>query len=212
MSLLRTLVKTARPGLACVPVRTIRAKPEYYHPADPDPDEEQRFNEQFGLAEPIPDTWGISKNEPWCWMFDPIYKAKTRFWSLFGAPLYLRQSDQEKSDAAVLTDRLQEFYKSIPQSYPDRDWWHDCIDHYVRYNDFDGAVRMWHWLKEYELDVDQAVLDKFDRFFIENDPIGLMTKSIPAQLREEDEYMPKYPELINDNLMRIGEYGIEPEA
>ena len=71
---------------------------------------------------------------------------------------------------------------------------------------------MWHWLKEYELDVDQAVLDKFDRFFIENDPIGLMTKSIPAQLREEDEYMPKYPELINDNLMRIGEYGIEPEA
>ena len=78
MSLLRTLVKTARPGLACVPVRTIRAKPEYYHPADPDPDEEQRFNEQFGLAEPIPDTWGISKNEPWCWMFDPLYKAKTR--------------------------------------------------------------------------------------------------------------------------------------
>ena len=76
----------------------------------------------------------------------------------------------------------------------------------------DGAVRMWNWLREYELDIDQAVLDKFDRFFIENDPIGLMTKSIPAQLREEDEYIPQWPDTINDNLMRVGDHGIEPEA
>ena len=45
MSMLRTLVKVARPGLTCVQVRNIRAKPVYWHPADPDPDEEQRLAE-----------------------------------------------------------------------------------------------------------------------------------------------------------------------
>ncbi|KAL5266265.1 hypothetical protein ACHWQZ_G003628 [Mnemiopsis leidyi] len=212
MSMLRTLVKAARPGLTCVSVRNIRAKPVYWHPADPDPDEEQRFNEEFGLAEPVEDTSMRSKNEDWCWIFDPLYKAKARFYHLFGGQLYYRQSAEEKADAALLTDRLQEFYSTIPQRYPDSQWWNDVIDHYVRYNDYDGAVRIWNWLKEYELDVDQTVLDKFERFFVENDPIGLMTKSIPAQLREQDEYIPQYPDLINDNLLRIGDWGIEPEA
>jgi len=212
MSLLRSLVRTVRPGLVCVQSRNIRAKPVYWHPADADPEEEQKFNEEFGLAEPVEDTWGVSKNEGWCWVFDPVYKAKAMVNHFFGAQLYLKQSPEEKADAAVLTDRLQEFYSTIPQSYPDAQWWHDVIDHYVRYNDIDGAVRMWNWLREYELDVDQAVLDKFDRFFLENDPIGLMTKSVPAQLREQDEYIPKYPDKINDNLMRVGEWGIEPEA
>jgi len=210
--MLKSLVRTVRPGLACVPVRTIRAIPGYYHPADVDPEQEQKFNEEFGLAEPIETTVGVSKNDVWCWIFDPIYKSKTRFYNFFGGPLYYRQSEQEKADSAAITDRLHEFYNTIPQSYPNAQWWHDVIDHYVRYNDLDGAVRMWNWLREYELDVDQVVIDKFDRFFLENDPIGLMTKSIPAQLREKDEYMPQWPEKINDNLMRVGEHGIEPEA
>ena len=77
MSMLRSLVTKVRPGLASVPVRTIRAIPEYSHPADPDPDEEQRFNEQFGLAEPVKDITGLSKHEGWVWIFDPFFKAKT---------------------------------------------------------------------------------------------------------------------------------------
>ena len=41
-----------------------------------------RFNEEFGLAEPVEDTSLRSKNEDWCWFFDPYYKAKARV-SLF---------------------------------------------------------------------------------------------------------------------------------
>ena len=37
-----------------------------------------RFNEEFGLAEPVEDTSMMSKNEDWCWAFDPYYKAKAR--------------------------------------------------------------------------------------------------------------------------------------
>ena len=37
-----------------------------------------RFNEEFGLAEPVEDTSLRSKNEDWCWFFDPYYKAKAR--------------------------------------------------------------------------------------------------------------------------------------
>lgn len=76
--MLRSLAKTVRPALVCMPVRNVRAKPVYYNPADADPVEEQKFNEEFGLAEPVKDTWGDSKYEDWCWVLDPFYKAKKR--------------------------------------------------------------------------------------------------------------------------------------
>ena len=75
--------------------------------------------------------------------------TSSQFYHLFGGQLYYRQSAEEKADAAALTDRLQAFYSTIPQSYPDAQWWNDVIDHYVRYeqNRILGCVVMLHvWI------------------------------------------------------------------
>ena len=124
----------------------------------------------------------------------------------FGSALYYRQTPEEIAERAVLNDRLHSFYNTIPQSYPDAQWWNDVIDHYVRYNDIDGAEKLWDWLKEYEIDVDQDVLDKFERFFYENDPVGLTEKSLPAKMRDMTEYWPEKPPC---NMFRVGQHGVE---
>ena len=43
------------PQLSCV--RTLRAKPDYYNPADPDPVADQKFDVEFGIREDKPEVW-----------------------------------------------------------------------------------------------------------------------------------------------------------
>ena len=44
-----------------------------------------------------------------------------------------------------------------------------------RYNDFDGAQKMWYWLKDEAIDVDEVILEKFNTFFYHNDPVSVAT-------------------------------------
>jgi len=204
-SLGRTLLQPS--GLSCIQSRGIRAKPVYYNPADVDETEDHKFNEDFGITEPKPPVDRLaSRNDPFAWIVDPYYKMKAYVGKFLGSALHYRQTPEEISEREVLNERLHAFYSTIPQQYPDAEWWNDVIDHYVRYNDFDGAQKMWYWLKDFEIDVDKALLDKFERFFYENDPVSLFQKSIPAQLREQTEYWPEKPPC---NLLRVGEHGIE---
>eukprot|EP00116_Pleurobrachia_bachei_P014646 sb/3474908/ len=117
------------PQLSCV--RNLRAKPDYYNPADADPVADNKFDVEFGITEDKTEAWE-SKNEWFAKYIDPFYKAKAYIGKAFGADLYHRQSAEELAERAEMTERLHEFYRHIPQKYPDAEWWNDCIDHYVK--------------------------------------------------------------------------------
>lgn len=212
--MIRSVVNTAvlRPGLACLQARGMsRAKPIYYNPADADLAEEKQFDVEYGIREDIPERGPLEMIHKWEYVargVDPWFRFKARIGYFFGAERYYIQSEEEKAERAILTDRLHAFYDTIPQKYPDGKWWGDVVDHYVRYNDVEGARKLWEWLIDYRIDIDQSLHDKFQRFFYESDPLTLTQKSLCQKLRQANEEIPLKP---SDNTFRIGEYGIEHE-
>jgi len=199
--MLRCALARARPLAACA--RGIQQAPHYQHPGDVDPVADRKFDEEFGIKETLPEK-EPDPFEDFAPVIDGWWRFKLRIWKFFGDNLPYRQTEAEVEERKALTDRLHAYYETIPQSYPDAAWWHDIIDHYVKFNDYDGARKMWHWLVEQRIDVDDEVLDKFERFFYENDSVGLRQKSIVQQLRSNSEHLPdRFP----DALMRREKHG-----
>ena len=64
---------------------------------------------------------------------------------------------------------------------------------------------MFLWLQEHRLDVDGKILDKFDRFFYENEPFSLTEKSPVQKLREAAGHV---PEQDSDAIWRRSRIGI----
>ena len=94
---------------------------------------------------------------------------------LLGGKVPEVKSEAEVNDRNELMYRLEEFYLEIPQRMPDQVWFDDLIDHYTEYNDVDGARDIWKWIAAHDIwvDMDQEVMDKFQRFFEKNDPKSL---------------------------------------
>ena len=95
--------------------------------------------------------------------------------------------------------RLEEFYLEIPQTMPDQQWFNDVVDHYTKYNDYEGALDLFKWVDEHDIwvNMDQEVMDKLELFFEINDPKSLTQLSDhQAQLREEN--LAKFKEMSNN--------------
>ena len=106
----------------------------------------------------------------------------------FGGKVPEIKSPQEVKEWNELMYRLEEVYLEIPQKMPDQQWFHDLIDHYSKYNDYEGALDTFKWFDAHDIwiNMDQDVMDKFELFFEINDPKSLTQLSDhQQQLREE---------------------------
>ena len=106
----------------------------------------------------------------------------------FGGKIPEIKSEKEVQEWNELMYRLEEVYLEIPQKMPDQQWFHDLIDHYTKYNDYEGALDTFKWIDAHDIwiNMDQEVMDKFELFFEINDPKSLTQLSDhQQQLREE---------------------------
>lgn len=130
-----------------------------------------------------------------------VWKLKNRVYVWFGGKVPEIKSIEEVKERNDLMYRLEECYLEIPQRMPDQQWFHDLIDHYQKYNDYEGALDIWQWISAHQIwiDMDQEVIDKFQNFFEINDPKSLTQlsdhqKALRLQLLEGFKKMDNNPE------------------
>ena len=111
--------------------------------------------------------------------FRSLKGTQFQAWIIFGGKVPEIKSQEEIDERDALMYRLEESYLEIPQRMPDQEWFHDLIEHYTKYNDYDGALDIWKWMDAHNIwiNMDQDVIDKFDGFFERNDPKSLFQMS-----------------------------------
>ncbi|KAL5266266.1 hypothetical protein ACHWQZ_G003629 [Mnemiopsis leidyi] len=127
------------------------------------------------------------------------WKFKMRIQIYFGAKIPELKSEEEVQAWNELMYRLEEFYLEIPQTMPDQRWFNDVVDHYTKYNDYEGALDMFKWIDEHDIwvNIDQDVMDKLELFFEINDPKSL-TQLSDHQAKLREELLVKFKEMSNN--------------
>lgn len=199
--------KLVRPAIALCNVTTtrgVRDYPYYQNIADGDRDADLAFDVKYGIKPEPPsneelyihdkprrpnrqDSLGVQATLNFFW------RLKTRAYHFFGAPLPYMQTAEEKTEKRLLMDRLHEMYATIPQRYPDRQWYLDFLDHCAKYSDYDSMHRMYQWVSVYKINCDADVIEKFNDLMRLNCPVGIFPKDMsPWKQQRIDElaYLP----------------------